>query len=65
MSGNHEEIRPLGVVNGRWKKTFRNRPDLLEGALLNREEPRFSSGHQAKRDRETTDLDFSKSESEF
>ena len=40
MSGNHEEIR-------RWRrqraleKTFRNRPDLLEGALLNREDQEF------------------------
>src|ERR1035438_5787475 len=40
MSGNHEEIR-------RWRrqraleKTFRNRPDLLEGALLSREDQEF------------------------
>jgi len=40
MSGNHEEIR-------RWRrqraleKTFRNRPDLLEGAVLNREDQKF------------------------
>src|SRR6202049_5309113 len=40
MSGNHEEIR-------RWrrqralKKTLRNRPDLLEGAVLSREDQKF------------------------
>src|SRR6202162_195938 len=40
MSGNHEEIR-------RWRrqraleKTFRNRPDLLEGAVLSREDQKF------------------------
>ena len=40
MSGNHEEIR-------RWRrqraleKTFRNRPDLLEGAWLSREDQEF------------------------
>jgi tRNA (guanine37-N1)-methyltransferase len=43
MSGNHEEIR-------RWRrqraleKTFRNRPDLLEGAVLNEEDKRFLNG---------------------
>jgi tRNA (guanine37-N1)-methyltransferase len=43
MSGNHEEIR-------RWRrqraleKTFRNRPDLLEGAVLSEEEKKFLSG---------------------
>jgi tRNA (guanine37-N1)-methyltransferase len=43
MSGNHEEIR-------RWRrqraleKTFRNRPDLLEGAVLNEEDKRFLHG---------------------
>jgi tRNA (guanine37-N1)-methyltransferase len=40
MSGNHEEIR-------RWRrqraleKTFRNRPDLLEGALLSDEDKKY------------------------
>src|ERR1700728_306017 len=40
MSGNHEEIR-------RWRrqraleKTFRNRPDLLEGAVLSEEDQKF------------------------
>jgi tRNA (guanine37-N1)-methyltransferase len=40
MSGNHEEIR-------RWRrqqaleKTFRNRPDLLEGAVLSEEDNKF------------------------
>src|SRR6202167_2160006 len=43
MSGNHEEIR-------RWRrqqaleKTFRNRPDLLEGAPLSEEDRRFLAG---------------------
>jgi tRNA (guanine37-N1)-methyltransferase len=43
MSGNHEEIR-------RWRrqraleKTFRNRPDLLEGAVLNEEDRKFLNG---------------------
>jgi tRNA (guanine37-N1)-methyltransferase len=40
MSGNHEEIR-------RWRrkraleKTWRNRPDLLEGVVLNEEDKKF------------------------
>jgi tRNA (guanine37-N1)-methyltransferase len=43
MSGNHEEIR-------RWRrqrsleKTFRNRPDLLEGAVLSEEDHKFLAG---------------------
>jgi tRNA (guanine37-N1)-methyltransferase len=43
MSGNHEQIR-------RWRrqraleKTFRNRPDLLEGAALSEEDDRFLAG---------------------
>jgi tRNA (guanine37-N1)-methyltransferase len=43
MSGNHEEIR-------RWRrrraleKTFRNRPDLLEGAALNEEDEKYLAG---------------------
>jgi tRNA (guanine37-N1)-methyltransferase len=43
MSGNHEEIR-------RWRrqraleKTFRNRPDLLEGAALSEEDQKFLAG---------------------
>ena len=47
MSGNHEEIR-------RWRrqraleKTFRNRPDLLEGAALSQEDRKFLAG--ARRD---------------
>ena len=41
MSGNHEEIR-------RWRrqraleKTLRNRPDLLEGAMLSEEDREIS-----------------------
>jgi tRNA (guanine37-N1)-methyltransferase len=43
MTGNHEEIR-------RWRrqraleKTFRNRPDLLEGAALSNEDRKFLAG---------------------
>ncbi len=43
MSGNHEEIR-------RWRrqraleKTFRNRPDLLEGATLSAEDQKYLAG---------------------
>jgi tRNA (guanine37-N1)-methyltransferase len=43
MTGNHEEIR-------RWRrqraleKTFRNRPDLLEGAVLSEEDRKFLAG---------------------
>ena len=43
MSGNHEEIR-------RWRrqraleKTLRNRPDLLEGAALSKEDKKFLAG---------------------
>ena len=43
MSGNHEEIR-------KWRrqraldKTFRNRPDLLEGAALSEEDQKFLAG---------------------
>ena len=43
MSGNHEQIR-------RWRrqraleKTFRNRPDLLEGAVLSEEDQKFLAG---------------------
>jgi tRNA (guanine37-N1)-methyltransferase len=43
MSGNHEEIR-------RWRrrraleKTFRNRPDLLEGAKLSAEDREYLAG---------------------
>src|SRR6202049_360968 len=48
MSGNHEEIR-------RWRrqraleKTFRNRPDLLDGAVLSEEDNKFLAG--IKKDR--------------
>jgi len=43
MSGNHEEIR-------KWRrqralaKTLRNRPDLLEGALLSEDDKKFLAG---------------------
>jgi tRNA (guanine37-N1)-methyltransferase len=54
LSGNHEEIR-------RWRrqraleKTFRNRPDLLEGAELSEEENKFLAGirNSGKKARET------------
>jgi tRNA (guanine37-N1)-methyltransferase len=51
MSGNHEEIR-------RWRrqraleKTFRNRPDLLEGAVLSEEDNRFLAAISQKKDRD-------------
>ena len=51
MSGNHEEIR-------RWRrqraleKTFRNRPDLLEGAVLSEDDNKFLAGiRQSGKDR--------------
>ena len=40
MSGNHEEIRKWRRQQA-LKKTWRNRPDLLQGAALNDEEQRF------------------------
>jgi tRNA (guanine37-N1)-methyltransferase len=40
MSGNHEEIRKWRRQQA-LKKTFRNRPDLLQGAALNDDEQRF------------------------
>jgi tRNA (guanine37-N1)-methyltransferase len=48
MSGNHEEIR-------RWRrqraldKTLRNRPDLLEGAVLNDEDKKYLAGINRER----------------
>jgi tRNA (guanine37-N1)-methyltransferase len=48
MSGNHEEIR-------RWRrqraleKTLRNRPDLLEGAVLSEEDNQFLAGIRKNR----------------
>jgi tRNA (guanine37-N1)-methyltransferase len=48
MSGNHEEIR-------RWRrqraleKTLRNRPDLLEGAVLSEEDSKFLAGIKRNR----------------
>ncbi|MGA9680733.1 MAG: tRNA (guanosine(37)-N1)-methyltransferase TrmD [Candidatus Sulfotelmatobacter sp.] len=48
MSGNHEEIR-------RWRrqraleKTLRNRPDLLEGAVLSEEDSKFLAGVKRNR----------------
>ncbi len=40
MSGNHEEIRKWRRQQA-LEKTFRNRPDLLEGAALSEEDNRF------------------------
>ncbi len=43
MSGNHEEIRKWRRQRA-LEKTLRNRPDLLEGALLNEEDKTFLTG---------------------
>jgi tRNA (guanine37-N1)-methyltransferase len=43
MSGNHEEIR-CWRRHRALEKTFRNRPDLLEGAALTEEEAKFLNG---------------------
>jgi tRNA (guanine37-N1)-methyltransferase len=43
MSGNHEEIRKWRHQRA-LEKTLRNRPDLLEGAVLSEEDERFLAG---------------------
>src|SRR5258708_17810150 len=43
MSGNHEEIRKWGGKRA-LQKTLRNRPDLLEGAVLSEEDQKFLAG---------------------
>jgi tRNA (guanine37-N1)-methyltransferase len=43
MSGNHEEIRKWRRQRA-LEKTFRNRPDLLEGAVLSEEDKKFLNG---------------------
>jgi tRNA (guanine37-N1)-methyltransferase len=43
MSGNHEEIRKWRRQRA-LEKTLRNRPDLLEGAVLSEEDERFLAG---------------------
>jgi tRNA (guanine37-N1)-methyltransferase len=43
MSGNHEEIRKWRRKRA-LEKTLRNRPDLLEGAVLSEEDRRFLTG---------------------
>jgi tRNA (guanine37-N1)-methyltransferase len=48
MSGNHEEIRKWRRQRA-LEKTFRNRPDLLEGAALNEEDKKFLSGMKKAR----------------
>jgi tRNA (guanine37-N1)-methyltransferase len=40
MSGNHEEIRKWRRQRA-LEKTLRNRPDLLEGAVLSEEDKKF------------------------
>jgi tRNA (guanine37-N1)-methyltransferase len=40
VSGNHEEIRKWRRQRA-LEKTFRNRPDLLEGAALSAEDKKF------------------------
>ena len=57
MSGNHEEIR-------RWRrqralqKTFRNRPDLLEGATLSAEDREYLAGIKQDECEKQKTLDF-------
>jgi tRNA (guanine37-N1)-methyltransferase len=48
MSGNHEEIRKWRRQRA-LEKTLRNRPDLLEGAVLSAEDKKFLSGLKAGR----------------
>jgi tRNA (guanine37-N1)-methyltransferase len=43
MSGNHEEIRKWRRQRA-LEKTLRNRPDLLEGAALSKEDKKFLAG---------------------
>jgi tRNA (guanine37-N1)-methyltransferase len=43
MSGNHEEIRKWRRQRA-LEKTWRNRPDLLEGAMLSEEDNRYLAG---------------------
>ena len=43
MSGNHEEIRKWRRQRA-LEKTLRNRPDLLEGAMLSEEDKKFLAG---------------------
>ena len=43
MSGNHEEIRKWRRQRA-LEKTWRNRPDLLEGAVLSEEDKKFLAG---------------------
>jgi len=43
MSGNHEEIRKWRRQRA-LEKTFRNRPDLLDGAVLSEEDHKFLAG---------------------
>jgi tRNA (guanine37-N1)-methyltransferase len=43
MSGNHEEIRKWRRQRA-LEKTLRNRPDLLEGAVLSEEDQKFLAG---------------------
>jgi tRNA (guanine37-N1)-methyltransferase len=52
MSGNHEEIRKWRRKRA-LEKTLRNRPDLLEGAVLSEEDRKFLTGIKTaiKRDR--------------
>jgi tRNA (guanine37-N1)-methyltransferase len=47
MSGNHEEIRKWRRQRA-LEKTLRNRPDLLEGAMLSEEDEKFLAGIKAR-----------------
>ena len=48
LNGNHEEIRRWRREQG-LKKTLRNRPDLLEGAQLSKEDKRIVDGVSQRR----------------
>jgi len=51
MSGNHEEIRKWRRQQA-LEKTLRNRPDLLEGAVLSKEDGNFLAEVKKRRDRD-------------
>jgi tRNA (guanine37-N1)-methyltransferase len=49
MSGNHEEIRKWRRQRA-LEKTLRNRPDLLEGAVLSEEDRKFLIDFRIQKD---------------
>ncbi|MGA8270387.1 MAG: tRNA (guanosine(37)-N1)-methyltransferase TrmD [Candidatus Sulfotelmatobacter sp.] len=54
MSGNHEEIRKWRRQRA-LEKTLRNRPDLLEGAALSKEDGKFLAEVKKRRDQDRED----------